>query len=75
MKPRIKGYWFAGWERLEKEGWSRELWPEEYRLCGEINPRYTPRTVWREYEPIDKEVIKKAKAKEKKYLDWECNDR
>lgn len=65
----IDGYEIVDQERLKKEGWESKFWPKKFRDGSYMSSRYVPRIVWEAYEPIDKEVVKKAKAKESKYLD------
>lgn len=57
-----EGYRFVDQERLKEEGWESKVWPKKFRDGSYMSPRYVPRIVWETYEPIDKEVVKKAKA-------------
>lgn len=52
---QVEGYDFP---KFKDVGYPVNLWAENRRRRLEANVRYTPRKVWKNFEPIDKELLK-----------------
>lgn len=60
-----QGYGFVPIKCRESEGWDVSLWHKNYPG----NTRYTPQTIWKRYEQVDKAVVSKARKEYKEYLE------
>jgi hypothetical protein len=52
---QVEGYDFP---RFKDVGYPASLWEEKHQRLLEANVRYTPKRVWKHFEPIDKKFLK-----------------